>query len=127
MSEPIDCLYNYDLLKPAHRAEVERRIQVEDPFLLSLAPICGPWSTMQRINLARGGETQAKILEDRKKWYPVIQWIVNLIKDRLGKGREVILESPYYGLLWELKCIDDLMAENPENALTGEHLELHAH
>ena len=124
VSEPIDCLYNYDLLKPAHRAEVERRIQAEDPFLLSLAPICGPWSTMQRINLARGGETQAKILEDRKKWYPVIQWIVNLIKDRLGKGREVILESPYYGLLWELKCIDDLMAENPENALTGEHLEL---
>lgn len=74
--------------------------------------------------MARGGETQAKILEDRKKWYPVIQWIVKLIKDRLGKGREVILESPYYGLLWELKCIDDLMAENPENALTGEHLEL---
>ena len=124
VSEPIDCLYNYALLKPAHRAEVERRIQVEDPFLLSLAPICGPWSTMQRINLARGGETEAKILEDRKKWYPVIQWIVNLIKDRLGKGREVILESPYYGLLWELKCIDDLMAENPVNALTGESLEL---
>eukprot|EP00435_Cladocopium_sp_Y103_P052575 s19_g16.t1 len=124
VSEPIDCLYNYDLLKPAHRAEVEKRIQIEDPFLVSLAPICGPWSTMQWINLARGGETEAKILEDRKKWYPVIQWLAGLIKDRLSKGREVLLESPFYGLLWKLKCMDDLMADCPVNAVTGEPLEL---
>ena len=79
---------------------------------------------MQRINLARGGETEAKILEDRKKSYPVIQWIVNLIKDRFAKGREVLLESPFHGLLWKLKCIDDLLAECPINAMTGESLEL---
>ena len=126
VSEPVDILYNpeFDLLKPENRLKMERRIEFEDPFLLSVAPLCGPWSPMQRINLVRGGDTAQKIMEDRKAWYPVVKWLTKVIRDRLERGREVLMENPYEGLMWNLKCVDDLMSESPYNKLTGEYLEL---
>ena len=126
VAEPIDYLYNkdYDLLKPSVRKEISKRIEDEDPFLLSISPVCGPWSSFQNINLAKGGETEQKILDDRRKWYPVLSWVADEIRKRLAKGREVQLEHPWGSLLWQLNCMEKLMNEQPFNVFTGEFLEL---
>lgn len=44
----------------------------------------------------------------------------------IQKGREVLVENPKPGQLWNLKCVDDLLASGKENKLTGEPLKLNA-
>ena len=46
VSEPFDILYDpmYDLQTKEGRAMVESRIAADDPYLVTFAPVCGPWS-----------------------------------------------------------------------------------
>ena len=39
-------------------------------------------------------------------WYPVISWLFDLVRDRLQKGREVLLEAPWESLFWQLRCTE---------------------
>ena len=59
-------------MKKANRDHLEKLIEDEDPFLLTLAPVCGPWSSWQYINMARDENTREKIIQQRKEWYPVL-------------------------------------------------------
>ena len=95
VAEPIDILNNadYDLLRPEVRRMVESRIEVEDPLLLSMAPVCGPWSPLQNLNEMREGYAD-NLYAIRQQWYPVVKWLTELIRKRLNKGREVMLENP---------------------------------
>jgi len=74
VSTPVDALYgrNHDLLDPQVRKEIPRNIEEDDPYLLVLAPVCGPWSNWQNVNMSKSEETYEKIMMERKKWYPVI-------------------------------------------------------
>ena len=66
LSAPIDIIYDsrYDLLKKANRDKIDQMIEQDDPFLSSMSPVCGPWSSWQNVNM-----------EDRKNWYPVLKWL----------------------------------------------------
>ena len=123
VSSPIDLEQgpHHDLMQKANRERISRQIEEDDPYLLSFAPVCGPWSQWQHLNLTRGDATFVKILEQRKQWYPVLRWMCEEIRKRLSKGREVLVENPWASMLWELRCMEDL---NDSNALTGEPLEL---
>ena len=126
ISAPIDIEHNaeHNLLDPKFRQKLEQDIETEDPFLLAFAPVCGPWCQWQNYNLQRGEETFLKIMEDRKLWYPALQWVAKMIEKRLEKGREVMLENPWPSMLWRLRCFEKLMEKEPRNALTGEPLSL---
>ena len=126
VSEPVDIMNNitHDLLDAGNRRRMEQRIRDEDPLLLAIAPKCGPWSTLQNINLCRGFETEQKILEERNRWYPVIKWLCDVIEERLALGREVMMENPWKSLMWKLHCVESLMKKRLHNAATGEPLEL---
>eukprot|EP00435_Cladocopium_sp_Y103_P066563 s466_g28.t2 len=126
ISPPIDVIYDdrYDLLKKANRDHLERLIEEEDPFLLTLAPICGPWSSWQHVNMSKDEMTREKILQQRKDWYPVMQWMAKIIRSRLAKGREVLAENPWPSMIWRLRCLEDLITEPVYNAITDEPLEL---
>ena len=126
VSEPIDVLYDgkYDLLKRENRERISWQIEQDDPYLLSMTPICGPRSSWQYVNMARGGETAEHILEQRKQWYPVIRWLCDVVKKRLAKGREVVWENPWGSLMWYLRCVEQLMEAQITNALTFEPLEI---
>ena len=126
ISQPIDIIYDdrFNLLKPANREALEKMIEEEDPYLLTIAPICGPWSSWQYVNMSKSEETRDKINEQRREWYPVLQWIAKIARSRLKKGREVLLENPWPSLIWKLRCIEDLILEPVYNAITDEPLEL---
>ena len=55
VSEPVDILYDrlLDLQKKAGRDLVEAQIEADDPYLLTFAPVCGPWSPWQRVNMSK--------------------------------------------------------------------------
>ena len=126
ISRPVDINYypEYDLLKKENRDKIWSQVEKDDPFLITLAPVCGPWSMWQNYNLSLGGETEEKIYQQRKEWYPVVCWMIDLAKSRLEKGREVLMENPWGSLMWSLKCVEKLLATNPTNVYTGEPLEV---
>ena len=126
VSPPVDVLYgkHHDLLDPEVRKSISRNIEDDDPYLLVLAPVCGPWSNWQNVNMSKSLETCEKIQEERKKWYPVINWIADTIRGRLAKGREVLLENPWGSLLWRLRSMEKLIEDGTINQGTGETLEV---
>ena len=73
ISQPIDIIYDdrFNLLKPANREALEKMIEEEDPYLLTIAPLCGPWSSWQYVNMSKSEETRDKINQQRREWYPV--------------------------------------------------------
>eukprot|EP00435_Cladocopium_sp_Y103_P013207 s65_g3.t1 len=126
VSSPIDVIYDprYDLTKKANRDAIDKLIQDDDPFLLAMSPVCGPWSPWQNVNLSKSEDTYNKIMEDRKRWYPVLKWLAEKVKERVRKGREVILENPWPSLLWKLKFMEDLYTDPIYHPVTNEPVEL---
>jgi len=126
VSPPVDVLYgrHHDLLDPQVRKEISKNIAEDDPYLLVLAPVCGPWSNWQNVNMSKSQETYEKIMVERKKWYPVITWVADTIRSRLAKGREVLLENPWGSLLWRLRSMEKLIEDGVTNQGTGEVLEV---
>lgn len=125
ISQPIDVLFDsrFDLLKKENRDRMEKVIQEDDPYLLTLAPVCGPWSSWQFVNMAKDEATREKIELLRKQWYPVLKWLRKVIKDRLRKGREILLENPWPSMLWKLPFMEDLYTGDYVTALTEEKVE----
>lgn len=126
ISPPIDVIYDdrYNLLKKSNRDSLEKLIDMEDPFLLTPVPICGPWSSWQHVNMAKDEFTKEKIPAQRKEWHPVLQCVARIIHSRLAKGREVLGENPWPSLIWQLRCLEDIINEPIYNSVTDEPLEL---
>ena len=109
VSQPIDLeLDGGKLLDAAIRKQVTEQIEWDDLYLVAIAPVCAPWSSWQSLNLSRGGKTELKIIEERRRWYPVVEWVPGLVSSRTARGREVVLENPWGSLLWQLRCVEKL-------------------
>ena len=126
LSAPIDIIYDsrYNLLKKANRDKIDQMIEQDDPFLLSMSPVCGPWSSWQNVKMSKSEELYEKIMADRKNWYPVLKWLAGVIRKRIQKGREIVLENPWPSLLWKLRFMEDLYTEPLIHPVTGEPVEL---
>ncbi|CAE7367988.1 RE1 [Symbiodinium necroappetens] len=99
--EPLD-LMNHQLLSTAGRQTAREQIEHEDPYLLAV--------------------TSLKTTAERRLWYPVIDWIMDLVNSRLQKGREVLLEAPWHSLFWQLRCTEK--AHSMVQAATQEPMEM---
>ena len=92
ISAPIDIIHDgrHDLMIKENRDFIDMCIEEDDPYLLTFAPVCGPWSQFQNINMAKSEATAAMIAEQRRQWYPVIKWVLQTLRGRLKKGRDVL-------------------------------------
>ena len=126
ISAPIDVIYDsrYDLLQKTNRDKIDKLIEEDDPFLLSMSPVCGPWSSWQAVNMSKSEELYQKVMADRQRWYPVLKWLAGVVRKRVEKGREIILENPWPSLLWKLRFMEDLYTEPVMHPITGEPVEL---
>ena len=76
VSQPVGILYDgADLRKKEHRDMIDQQIEKDDPYLISMSPLCGPWCQWQELNMSKSDETAQKIMEQRKEWHPVVKWI----------------------------------------------------
>ena len=50
--------------------------------------------------------------------------MARIIRSRLAKGREVLVENPWPSLIWQLRCLEDILNEPVYNTVTDEPLEL---
>ena len=125
VAAPVDIkLDGSDLLRSGVRSEIEKEIERLDPYCLTFAPVCGPWGPWSRLNMAKSEQTCHDILQQRDAWYPCLQWIKKVVRNRLKRGRKVIMENPWSSEIWSTLCIDKLIQEAPCDAETGERLEL---
>ena len=59
------------------------------------------WSSWQYMHMYRYEDAEAKVLAERKRWYPVLRWMAEEIQKRLRKGREVMVENPWGSQMWQ--------------------------
>ena len=125
VSQPVDIkLDGSDLLNPDVRREIDRCIDEFDPYLITLAPICGPWSPWSHVNMSKSETTADFIQEQRDAWYPTLKWMSQLVRRRVAKGRKVLLENPWTSCLWSTLCFDKLIGAELRDAESGNLLEL---
>ena len=119
--EPLD-LMNHQLLSTTGRQTAREQIDQQDPYLLAVTSLKAPWASWQDIDLEPGSPKSHRTTAERRLWYPVIDWIVDLVHSRLQKGREVLLEAPWHSLFWQLRCTEK--AHSMVQAATQEPMEM---
>ena len=54
VSTPVDIVLDEtNILDPRARQKLDEEIERDDPYIITFAPICGPWSTWQRLNCSK--------------------------------------------------------------------------
>ena len=125
VSQPVDLRYDgIDLRLKQCRDAIDRQIEQDDPYAISFSPVCGPWSPWQNINVSKDPEFGQQLEEVRSEWRPVIKWVTKVMRERLAKGRQVLLEQPWMSQMWNLLCMQMLIQDAPTDAVSGEHLEV---
>ena len=57
VSQPCDILLDgSNLLNSSHRAKIEKVINSHDPYGVNFSPVCGPWSPMQQLSVAKDAD-----------------------------------------------------------------------
>ena len=100
--QPIDLNTGFDLLTVEGRTAVDQIIEKDDPFAISFAPVCTPWTSWTNILTGRAKEN---VMKNRKQWIPVIKWMYGIIERRLEKGRHVLVENPWNSAMWRLQGV----------------------
>lgn len=93
-STPLDLLGGWDVHCAAHREMAEKVIFTENPYLLTWAFPCGPWSPWQRLQPEE--TTNAK----RRRWIPVFSWMYRTIRKHKARGGRTLLENPWLSEAW---------------------------
>ncbi len=125
VAAPVDISYDgTDLLVERMRRDLEEEIERQDPYCLTFAPVCGPWGPWSRLNMSKSESTAASIMDQRDAWYPCLQWIKKIVLKRLQRGRKVLVENPWASELWLTIPMDKLIQQAPQDAESGEPLEL---
>ena len=122
VSSPIDIRYDpaYDLTTASGRKNVDFVIERDDPYIITFSPVCTPWSPWMRMM----PEDKLEDLEvTRSRWRPVLKWIAKVTRERLARGRQVLIEHPWGSEAWNSTELHRLLHEPPVDALTFEPLQ----
>ena len=100
---PIDIRNGFDIMTSKGRQMVLDIIREQQPDVVWLAPVCGPWSIVQNIN-------DPKIVaEKRARYLPMIDFVASIARYQQSKGLYFIIENPQKSKIRTLKSIMDLM------------------
>ena len=113
-----------DLLKQSVRASIEKEIELTDPYIITFSPKCAPWGPWANLNMSKSYETQEKNLHEREDWYPFFQWMRKIVKQRLKRGRKVLIENPWTSAIWDTYSMRRLLSEDLYDSETNGYLEL---
>ena len=78
--------------------QIEEKHHEDDEAYGAVTEDWGPWAN---LNMSKSYETQEKILHEREDWYPFLQWMWKIVKQRLKRGRKVLIENPWTSAIWD--------------------------
>jgi len=94
VSQPTDlAIDGLDLTKRAHRRLIEDQLKRDDPFCLVIPFPCGPWNSLTYFNMSRYPQVRERVLQTQEEHKPMLKWVSELARDRIRKGRVVLLEN----------------------------------
>ena len=101
---PIDLRTGYDLLTAEGRRKAMEVIERQQPKIIHMAPVCGPWSQMQNIN-----PNPSDTYEKRRKYLPMVEFCARVALYQIEHGRYFIIENPASSKIWYTKCFQRLL------------------
>eukprot|EP00435_Cladocopium_sp_Y103_P032430 s1165_g8.t1 len=96
----LDINSGWNVFDAGHRRYVEELIDKENPYLVTIAFPCGPWSPWQRLNMANDEATWERVSESRRQWLQIFKWIRKIAKKQQEKGGKTMLENPWPSEAW---------------------------
>ena len=109
---PITIETGYDLLTKRGRDDAFAKLQTILPDLIVAEWMCDPWSNIQNINLAKGGDTAQKILDKREIHSHLLQWFAKVEQWQRKRGAHWLAEKPHGALSWKQQCMLAIQDEN---------------
>ena len=103
---PVSIEHGFDLLTPQGRKKGAEYIYKEKLDLIVGEWMCSPFSSLQNLNLAKGGELRDRVLHDQREHAKVSAWISQIEKwqRKVNKGMW-IGELPHKCGSWKLQCL----------------------
>ena len=108
----------HDLSKSTGFQGATQKIRTLRPRHLWISCPCGPWSTMQNLNM-RTPEQVQKLKWKRKRSAKLIKNVVSLAELQLSLGGEIHWEHPLNALSWNLACVRKLTKQLHYTRLDG--------
>ena len=87
---------------------IDAQIDIDDPLLLGDTFPFVPWDSLTEFIMARFPLLKEKTLEVCKEHIPMIEWIVNKVRDRVSKNRIVVLENPATSRTYQIDSLINL-------------------
>ena len=97
----IDLRTGYDLLTAEGRRKAMEVIERQQPKIIHMAPVCGLWSQMQKIN------DLSDTYQKRKTYLPMVEFCARVALYQIEHGRYFIIENPATSKIWFTKCFQD--------------------
>ena len=112
---PIDLRTGYDLLTAEGRRKGMEVIERQQPKIIHMAPVCGPWSQLQNIN------GPADTYQTRERYLPMVECCARAALFQIEHGRYFIIDNPATSKIWFTKCFQRLLTKH---AVTYRTLEM---
>ena len=106
VGSPMDLRTGYDLLTAEGRRKAMEVIERQQPKIIHMAPVCGPWSQMQNIN------DPSDTYQKRKKYLPMVEFCARVALYHFEHGRYSIFENPATSKIWFTKCFQRLLMKH---------------
>ena len=103
---PIDIRNGFDLSTSKGRQMVSKIVKEQEPDVIILEPVCGPWSPMQNIN---DPET---VREKQSQAMPMVEFTADMAQYQIKNGRYFIIENPLKSKMWYVRIIQNLLAQH---------------
>ena len=100
--------YVWDFSKKECRKRARKKVNTEKPYMLIGSPHCGPWSSLQNLNMTTP-EGRAKVEDMRKKEKVHLKFCVELYRHQMDCGRYFLHEHPQTAVSWKERCMVELM------------------
>ena len=99
---PIDIRNGFDLNTSKGRQIVSRIVREQQPDVIILEPVCGPWSPMQNIN------DPEMVREKQSQAMPMVEFTASTAQYQIKNNRYFIIENPLKSKLWYTRVMQNL-------------------
>ena len=102
--QPIDLRTGFDLSNPQSQKKVLDILDKQQPTIVFMAPVCGPFSQLQNLN-------SPDVHEKMKRAMPMIDFCIKVAEYQIRHGRYFVIENPQTSRMWCTKSFQKLLKE----------------
>ena len=103
---PIDIRNGFDLNTSIGRQIVSKIAREQQPDVIVLEPVCGPWSPMQNINDPK------MVREKQSQAMPMVEFTASIAQYQIKNNRYFIIENPLKSKLWYTRAMQNLCLQH---------------